>query len=173
MATAVRIEVLRVEAERVRVGKQPLAERPGAIMLADLRERRHEPERARDERLAAGGLVKRLVAARLMTEHDSVLDELVGNGEDRVADAVVVARQEPRRDQEQCRRVQVRGVVVHREDAALVQRVRKHVLADLVGDGLPALRQIQLIAKLSESRPAIAGDPAHRLRRRVVLRLAP
>src|SRR4051794_33756954 len=46
VAAGVRVEVLRVQAERARVGQQPLAQLAGGVLLADLVERRHEPERA-------------------------------------------------------------------------------------------------------------------------------
>src|SRR4051794_26721654 len=51
VAAAPGIEVLGVQAERAGVRQKPLAQRPRAVGLADLGERRDEPERAGDEGL--------------------------------------------------------------------------------------------------------------------------
>ncbi len=50
VASAVRLDLLGVEQQRAGVGEQLLAKRPGPVQLADLGERRNEPERADRER---------------------------------------------------------------------------------------------------------------------------
>ena len=64
------------------------------------------------------------------------------------------------------------GVVVLDEDAALVDAVLADVGVDLVGGRLPALGALVVLAQAREARAAVAGDPAHDLRRREVLGLA-
>src|SRR5579875_1103037 len=50
VAPGLGVDLLGVEAERAGVPEQPLAEQPRALQLADLAQRRHEPERADQER---------------------------------------------------------------------------------------------------------------------------
>src|SRR3954469_6021586 len=61
MPPAPGVEVLRVQAEWARVSQHALAESSRALVLADLGERRDQPEGAGDERLATGGHVPRLI----------------------------------------------------------------------------------------------------------------
>src|SRR5258708_1139696 len=50
MAAAARVDLLRIELQRARVGKELLAHLTRAIQLADLAQRGHHPERADGER---------------------------------------------------------------------------------------------------------------------------
>jgi hypothetical protein len=87
-------------------------------------------------------------------------------------DALVVGRQEAHQRREQQRGVEPVGAVVLGEHAALVEAVRQHVGVDLVGDLLPRRRLVLLAAHPRQARPAVAGHPAHDLRRGEVLGLA-
>src|SRR5215207_3176119 len=168
---AVRLDLLGVQQERARVGKQFLAQSAGAIHLADLRERGDEPERADRERplLTSEPVVGRLHA---VPEHEAVDRQLVGDGQHGCAHPLVGGRQEPQeRDQEQ-RGVERIGVVVLHEDAAIVGAVLADVRMHLLGGAFPALGRFRVAAQAREPRPAIGRNPAEHLRRSEVLGLA-
>ena len=172
VAAAAGVELLGVEAERAGEREQLLAQRPGPAVLADLDQRRHEPERADRERaLLAGEPVVGLLHA--VAQHEAVDGELVGDGEHGGAHARVVGREEAEQRHEQQRRVERVGLVVLREDAALVERVGADVGVDLVGRR-PATRSASSTSSRRSREPgaAVGRDPAHQLRRREVLRLA-
>src|ERR1700728_1650518 len=119
VASAARIELLSVEVERRGVRQQLLAELAGALFLADLRERRNEPERADQERaLLAVQAVVGLLGA--VAEDQPMVVQLLGHREDRGAYARVVGREETHQRHEQRRCVERLGVVVLDEDPALV-----------------------------------------------------
>ena len=168
---AARVDLLGVEAERARVREQLLAEVVRARELADLDERRDEPERADRERsLGAAQAVVGL--GRPVAEHEPVDRELVRDREHRGPDARVVRRQEADERHQQHGGVERRGLVVLAEDAALIDGVGADVRPDLVGARLPARRVLEVAADLGQPRAAVCCDPAHQLRGGEVLRLA-
>ena len=93
VATAVRIDLLRVQPEGAGEREQFLAQLMGSIELADLDQRRHQPERAdRECTLLALQAVVGLLGP---VAQDQAIDrELVGDREDRRPDARVVGGQE-------------------------------------------------------------------------------
>ena len=98
-----RVDLLGVEAERAGVAEQPLAQRPGAVELADLAQRRDQPERADQERaLLALQAVVGLLGA--VAQDEAVLGQLVGDRDHGGADPLVVGRQEAHQRQQQQRR---------------------------------------------------------------------
>ena len=112
-----RVELLGVEAERARVLEQPLAELAAAPALADLEQRRDEPERADQEGpLLAGEAVVGLLGA--VAEHEAVLGQLLGDRQHRRAAALVALGQEADERDQQVRGVERLGLVVLGEDAA-------------------------------------------------------
>ena len=159
------VELLGEQAERAGVRQQPLAQRPGSPELADLDQRRDEPERADQEAsLLAGEAVVGLLDA--VAEHEPVLGQLVGDRQHRVADPRVVGRQEAHQRHQQQRGVERVGLVVLDEDAALVDPVGADVGVDLVGDRAPAALELGVLAQRREPGAAVAGDPAEELRGR-------
>src|SRR5690349_15258138 len=93
VAAALGVDLLGIELQRAREREQLLAERSSALRLADLGERGDEPERA-----DGGGALFTLEAVvgvlHAVAKHETVLGQLVGDREDRLADALVVGRQE-------------------------------------------------------------------------------
>ena len=89
------------------------------------------------------------------------------------AHALVVGRQEAEQHHQQHGRVERVGLVVLGEHAALVDAVGADVGVDLLGRLAPALGDLGLPAQVGEAGAAVGGNPAHELRRREVLRLAP
>ena len=81
VASAVRLDLLGVEQQRAGVGEQLLAQRPGPVQLADLGERRDEPERADRERAL---LTRQPVVGLLhaVAQHQAVDRQLVGDRQD-------------------------------------------------------------------------------------------
>ena len=93
MPSRVGLELLRVEPERRGDAEQALHQVAGALILADDRQRRDEPERADQERaLLPREPVVGLVGA--VAQHEAVLGQLLIHGKDGRAEALVVARQE-------------------------------------------------------------------------------
>ena len=171
VAAGARVDLLGVETERAGVGEQLLAEVTAALDLADLDQRGHEPERAdREGALLAGEAVVGLLDA--VAQDEPVLGQLVGDRQHGRADALVIGRQEAGHHHQQHGRVQSVCVVVLAEHAPVVERVVEDVLLDLVGGGLPARRELELVAHLGKPRAAVGRDPAHQLRRGEVLGVA-
>ena len=156
MAAAARVDLLGVQPERAGERQQLLAQLPGPLLLADLDERRHQPERADGERafLARQPVVGLLDA---VAQHQPVDGELVGDRQHRGADPRVVGRQEAQQRHQQERRVQRVGVVVLREHAALVEGVGADVGVDLVGRRSPALGQLVLLPDAGQRAPRSAA----------------
>ena len=95
-------------------------------------ERRHQPERADEERpLLAREAVVGLVGA--VAQDEAVLGELVGDGVDGRAQALVRAGQEAEDRREQRRGVEGVGVVVLAQRPGLRDAVLEDVGADLLG----------------------------------------
>ena len=156
------IDLLGVEEQRARVREQLLAQRPGPIELPELCQGGDQPERADRERslLAAEAVLGFLDP---VPQHQLVLGELVGDGQDGRADPVIAGRQEAdERDQRQ-RGVQRRGLVMLAEHPAVVGAVGAHVGVDLGGRLPPARRQLGFAAQHRELRAAVSGHPAHDL----------
>ena len=133
------VDLLGVEAERARVGEQLLAQRVGAIEVADLDQRADEPERADRERALLASRVRRRSPRRGSAGRDrrgsarrrsrrpccgSARRRREGSG----SAAAAAARRRARR------------LVVLDEAVLLgVDAVGEDVLADLVGRRLPAV----------------------------------
>src|SRR5919204_910259 len=171
MAAAARVDLLGVELQRARVGKELLTQLASAVQLADLDQRRHEPEGADRERplltmQAVVGLF------RSVAQHHAVDCQLVSDREHGRANAWILRREEADERDEQHRGVEGIGAVALDEDPTLVDAVLADVRLDLVRGALPRLRQLYVAVHLRETRAAIQRDPAHQLRRREVLRLA-
>ena len=91
MPAAYRVDLLRVQPQRAGEREQLLAKRPGARELADLDQRRDEPERADRERpLLAAEAVVGLVDA--VAQDQAVLGELVGDRQHGLAHPLVASR---------------------------------------------------------------------------------
>ena len=89
------VELLRVEPERRADAEEPLHQVAGALHLADDGERGHEPERADEEcSFLAGEPVVGLI--RVIAEDEAVLGQLVGDRLYGGAEALVVARRNPK-----------------------------------------------------------------------------
>ena len=90
------IDLLGVEPQGAGERQELLAQLPGPVVLPDLDQRRHEPERADRERaLLARQPVVGLLDA--VAQHEAVDGQLVGDGEHRRPHPRVVGRQEARR----------------------------------------------------------------------------
>ena len=101
-----------------------------------------------------------------------MLRQLVRNRQHGFSQAIVVAGQEPEQGRQQQGRIQRVGLVVLAQDAPLADTVLEDVRADLIGDSLPVLLELRIAADLGQLRRAVERDPAHELRRDVVLRRA-
>ena len=171
VAAGARVDLFGVEAERARVGQHPLAQLACSIELADLHQRRDQPERTDRERaLLALETVVGLLGA--IAQHQPVVGELVGDREHGGHDPRVVGRQEPEQGRQQQRGVQRRRSVGLGEYAALVDALVQDVGLDAVGLGLPAHGHVGLVHDLGEPGPPVARHPAHDLRGGEVLRFA-
>src|SRR4051812_34969351 len=94
MAPSAAVELLRIEAERRGDAQELLHQIPSALLLADDRQRRDEPERADQEAsLFPGQAVVGL--PRSVAEHEAVLGQVVGDREDALRETFVVSRQKP------------------------------------------------------------------------------
>ena len=120
-----RVDLLGVEQQRAGVGEQLLAQPAGACELADLDQRRHQPERADRERAL---LAREAVVGLLdpVAQHEALLGELVGDGQHGVADALVVGREEAhQRHQQHARRRARRSRSAGRTRRARPRRSRR------------------------------------------------
>ena len=172
MAAGVRVELLRVEAERRRDPEQLVHQVARVLELADDRERRDEPERADQERaLLPGEAVVGLVGA--VAEHEAVLGQLLGDRVHGRVQALVVAGEEAEDRGQEHRGIERVGLVVLAQDPPFGDAVLEDVRADLVGRRTPRGRLLGVASDLGELRCAVERDPAHQLRRDVVLRRAP
>ena len=163
VAAGPRIDLLGVEAERAGVAEEALAELAAALDLADLAQRRDEPERADEERaLVADEAVIGLLGA--VAQDEAAFGELVGDRDHGAADALVVGRQKAQQRHQQEGGVEGGGVVVLDEHAPFVDAVLTDVGVDLVGGRAPALFVFGVLAQCGEAGPAIARHPAHQLR---------
>ena len=86
-------------------------------------------------------------------------------------DPLVVGGKEADERDQQRRGVELVGVVVLAEDAALADPVGEDVGLDPVGLRAPLGGALPFAARLRQARAAIERDPAHQLGRDVVLRL--
>ena len=123
VAAAGGVELLGVEVERAGGLEQPLAELAGALALADLRERRDQPEGADQEGalLAAEAVVGLF---DLVAEDEPVLGQVLGDRLDRRPHPRVVGGQEAEQRDQQGRGVERVGVVVLAEDRRRGSRAR-------------------------------------------------
>ena len=140
------------------------------VLFADHGQCRHQPERADGERAL---LARQAVVGGVdpIAQHQTVLGQLVGDGEHGGLDAVVVGRQEAHdRDQEE-RRVEVLGAVELRERTPVVEPLLDHLGLDRVGRGLPLLDAFGVVALAGEPHTTVGRDPAHDLRCDEVLRV--
>ena len=125
-----RLDLLGVQMQRAGERQQPLAQVLGPVDLADLDQRRHQPERADGEgALLAGQPVVGLLDA--VAQHQPVLGELVGDGQHRRAHPRVVGGQEPGQ---------------HRQQRASVQRVVAVALGQHPRESTPLARMSALIS---------------------------
>ena len=164
------VELLGVQAERRGHVQQLFHQVPGALVLAHDGQRGHEPEGADQEApLLAGQAVVGLPGA--VAQDEAVLGQVVGDRVDRLAQALVVARQEAEDRRQQRGRIQGVGVVVLAEHAVL-HAVLQDVGLYLLGGGAPGGSELRAAADLRQLGGAVHGDPAHELGRHVVLRRA-
>jgi hypothetical protein len=111
VTSRVGVELLGVEAERRRNPKQLLHQVACPLELPDDRQRRHEPERADEERaLLARQTVVGLVGA--IAEHEAVLGQLLGDRIHSRSQAIVIARQEAEDGRKEHRGVERVGLIV-------------------------------------------------------------
>ena len=113
------------------------------------------------------------VSSHPVAQHEAVLRQLVGDREHGGTDAWIAGSQEPHQRHQQQRGIQCVGVVVLHEDALVVHPVRADVGVYLLGGLLPAIGRRVVVADPRQARAAIGRHPAHQLRGREVLRLAP
>ena len=165
------VELLGVEAQRRGDAEQALHQVAGPLVVADDRQRRHEPERADQEAaLLARQAVVGLVGA--VTQHETVLGQVVGDRLDALSQALVVTWEEAEERRQQRRRVERVRVVVLAQHA-VAHAVLEDVGLDLVGGGAPGLPAAPASPRdLGQLRRAVERDPAHQLRGHVVLRVA-
>ena len=170
VAAGAGVELLGVEAERGGDAEQPVHQVAGALVLADDRQTRDEPEGADQE---AALLAREPVVglAGDVPEHEAVLGEVVRDRQHALAEHLVVARQEAEEGRQQGRGVEGVGVVVLAEDA-VADAVFEDVLADLLRGGAPLGLEVGVAADLRELRGPVHRDPAHQLGGDVVLGLA-
>src|SRR5689334_18133327 len=170
MAAALRLELLGVEVEPAGGGEQALAERPRPRALADLRERRDEPEGADQEAalLAAEAVVGLL---DLVAEDEPVLGQLGGDRLDRGAHARVIGRQEAQQRDQQGGGVEGVGLVVLAKDAP-AHAALEDLLPHAGRRALPLLGQLVDPETAREASAAVDRDPDHQLRGDVVLGFA-
>ena len=105
-------------------------------------------------------------------QHQPVLGQLVGDGQDGGPDPRVLPGQEAGHRQQQQRGVQRPGLVVLGEHATVVHPVGQDVRPDLVGRLAPGLGQRRLAPGQRGLRPALHRRPAHQLGEGEVLRRA-
>ena len=112
------VELLGVEPQRRGDPQQPLHQVARALLLADDRERGHEPERADQE---AALLARQAVVglAGPVAQHEAVLGQVVGDREHALVQALVVGGQEAEDRRQQRRGVQRVGLVVLAQHAVL------------------------------------------------------
>src|SRR5262245_22701832 len=136
MPSGVDVVFLREQTQGRLDPEQALHQVTSALPLADDRQSRDEPERADQERafLARESVVG---LVRLVTEHVSVLGELVGDCKDGRPQALILRWKEPKQRRQEDRRIQRIGVVVLSEDAATVDSMLEDVCLDLVSGVLP------------------------------------
>ena len=113
--------------------------------------------RRRSRRCGSGGRIR-------------TLGELLGDGQHRGSEAVVVAVQEAEDGGEQIRGVERVGVVVLAQHAAVADPSGEDVVADLVRRLPPARGKVDVARDLGQLRRPVQRHPAHELRRHVVLR---
>src|SRR5262249_1851527 len=134
------VDLLGVELQRAGVREQLLTELTRSRYLADLHQRRDQPEGADGEcpLFAAKAVVSLLDA---VAEHQAVLGELVGDGHHGGSDPLVLWRQEPDQGDEKDRGVKCCGLVMLDEDAALVDSALADLGVHLVSRLAPVCRQ--------------------------------
>ncbi len=144
VAAAARLQLLGVEVEPAGGLQQPLAQGPCPLLLADLRERRDEPEGADQE----GALLAAQAVVGLLdhvAEDEPVAGQVLGDRLDRVANARVVGTQEAEQRDQEGGGVEGVGLVVLAEDA-----VANAALEDLLAHALG--RRPPLLGDLHRSR---------------------
>ena len=100
VATTARLDLLRVEPQRAREREQLLAQLPRSLVLTDLRQRRHEPERAHHERAFVS--VQSVVGlVRFVTQHQAVYRQHVVDCQHGCSDPRIVRREEPQQNHQQ------------------------------------------------------------------------
>jgi hypothetical protein len=163
MLAAVRVDLLAVELERPGERQQLGAQLVGEPMLADLAQRRDQPEGADRERalLAAEPVVGLF---HLVPQHEPVDGELLADCHHRGPDARVVGRQEAEQRSQEQRRVERRPAVVLSQDPPLVDTVVEDVVLDLLCGQLPLGRLAGVAVHSGELGAAVDGHPAHDLR---------
>jgi hypothetical protein len=138
VAARPRVELLGVQAEGTGGGKEPLAQPARPSQVADLRQRRHQPEGATHERaFGADQPVVDLVG--VIAPQQAVDRQLVGDGMHGCHDPWVVRGKEPKQREEQQRGIECVGVTVLCEHTAIVDRLVADLRVDLVGGGTPLL----------------------------------
>jgi hypothetical protein len=162
VAPGVRVDLLGVQQQRAGQRQQLLAQRAGACHLADLGERRDQPEGADRERALL--TAEPVLGFRdAVAQYQFVLGELVRDRQHRRAHPRIVGRQEPDQRYEQQGRIERGGLVVLAEHTPLVGSVRADVRVNLVGRQLPVRGPLLVAAQPGELRAAIGGHPAHDL----------
>ena len=153
-----RLELLGVEPERRGVGEQALAHVLRLALLADLRQRRHQPERADQEGplLAVQSVVGLL---RSVAQHQAVLGQLVADRPHGRAHAFVLGREEADERHQQVGGVERVCVVVLAEDAAL--STPRSRMSARISSATPASvrrararRGVRRVARRGPSRPS-------------------
>ena len=142
------------------------------LLLADDRQRRHQPERADQEAaLLAAQPVVGLVGA--VAQDEAVLRQFIGDRHHGRVQALVVVGQEPEDRRQQRRSVERVGFVVLAQHPLLADAVGEDVLVDLLRRRPPFGLQLGVPAHRRQLRGAVHRHPAHDLRGDVVPRLAP
>src|SRR5271170_5642753 len=146
--------------------------RAGALQLADLDQRRDEPERTHREGsfvLAPHTVISRL---RAIAVHERTVAQLVGDREDRLSNALVLGGKKSHEGQQQERRVQLVRPVELSKTTLIADTLLADIRVNLLSGGPPGVRSITLTSQRSQSGATIGGHPAHHLGERKVLRLA-
>src|SRR5215467_11516008 len=108
-----------------------------------------------------------------VTQDKAVLCQLLGDGKNRVPQALVVMRKEFEVSGQQRRGVERIRLIVLAQHASITDTMSEDVRPDLVRGCTPCRRHTWVASDLRQPARAVKGDPTHQLRGNIVLWLAP
>ena len=154
------VELLGVEAERRGDAEQALHQIAGALLLADDRQRRDEPERADQE---ASLLARQAVVglAGAVAQDEAVLGQVVGDREHALSQALVVSPGRNPKIAASSVEASSASVVVVLAQHAVLEAVLEDVLLDLVRGRAPGWRSSSGSPRMSASLAARSSATQH------------